>query len=165
MLKKITICFLILICFISCIEQSRREAFLSKYAIEDFSPFKELTIVKRGGNHNEYGLALDSPCFVNDTLKTCCYFIRLDKKSNQVIRAEWTTETKVTADTLKLQELAQVFIKYEIPRLDVDIEGNVFVYLKDIETLSMAQFADNSGFLKHYHQAWTRIKGNWYKPN
>jgi hypothetical protein len=66
----------------------------------------------------------------------------LDRKSYQVIQSHWMTDYDVDADTLKLQQLAQALMRYGIPRLSVDEQDNVFVYLKDVETLALARFAN-----------------------
>ena len=73
------------------------------------------------------------------------------------------TEYDVEADTLKLQHLAQTFIMYRIPRLDVDTAGNVFVYLKDVETLALVRFIDEKEMLKDPRE-WVNIEDNWFKP-
>ena len=43
MLKQIVINCLIMLCFNSCIEQSKEKAFLAKYEFEDFSQFKNVS--------------------------------------------------------------------------------------------------------------------------
>ena len=74
-------------------------------------------------------------------------------------------EYDVEADTLKLQQLAQTFMRYRIPRLDVDTAGNVFVYVKDVETLALVGFANENELQKRSKETkWINIKSNWYKP-
>ena len=103
---------------------------------------------------------------VRDTSKVGCYVVILDKTSYRIINAKWTLiEDSVNADTVKLQKLAQVFMKYEIPRLDVDKDGNIFVYLKDVETLALVRFANENELQKRNKEVkWINIKHNWYKP-
>ncbi|MGB4542731.1 MAG: hypothetical protein WBI03_07820, partial [Bacteroidales bacterium] len=77
------------------------------------------------------------------------------------------TEHYVEADTLKLQHLAQTFMKYDVPHLKVDTVGNVFIYLKDVETLALVRFANDNEMLKRSKEyTWKKIKNrdNWYKP-
>jgi hypothetical protein len=137
-----------------------KKAFLNKYEFEDFSQFNGASVFYRGQNV----IFIDAPDLVYDTAKVELYVVVLDKK-NQIIETKWMTEDNVNADTLKLQQLAQAFIKYEIPRLNVDKQGNIFVYLKDIETLAFARFVNESKFLKYpYSEEWINIKSNWYKP-
>lgn len=56
-------------------------------------------------------------------------------------------------------------MRYRIPRLDVDTTGNVFVYVKDIETLALVGFANENELQKRNKETkWINIKSNWYKP-
>ena len=147
-----------------CAVYFHKKAFFDKYELEDFSQFKGVNIFKRGGDENDQILVMDVSYFVNDTSKTGCYIVTLAKKNYHVTKAKWTTEYHVDSDTAKLQQLAQVFMRYEIPRLNVDTAGNVFVYLKDIETLTLVRFANEDELQKRSKETkWTNIKGNWYK--
>ena len=153
-----------MLCFNSCIGQSEEKAFLAKYEFEDFSQFKNVSVFIRGGDNQRNPIIfVDAPHLVRDTSKVGCYVVTLDKKTYQVIKAKWMTEYDVEADTLKLQHLAQTFIMYRIPRLDVDTAGNVFVYLKDVETLALVRFIDEKEMLKDPRE-WINIKDNWFKP-
>ena len=164
MLKQIVTNCLIMLCFNSCIGQSEEKAFLAKYEFEDFSQFKNVSVIIRGGDSQRNPIIfVDAPHLVRDTSKVGCYVVILDKKNHQVIKAKWMTEYDVEADTLKLQHLAQTFIMYRIPRLDVDTAGNVFVYLKDVETLALVRFIDEKEMLKDPRE-WVNIKDNWFKP-
>jgi hypothetical protein len=164
MLKQIVTNCLIMLCFNSCIGQSEEKAFLAKYEFEDFSQFKNGSVFIRGGDSQRNPIIfVDAPHLVRDTSKVGCYVVMLDKKTTKVIKAKWMTEYDVEADTLKLQHLAQTFIMYRIPRLDVDTAGNVFVYLKDVETLALVRFIDEKEKLK-YPREWINIKDNWFKP-
>lgn len=164
MFKQITIICLTMSLFSNCIGQSKERAFIVKYEYEDFSPFKGINVFKRGGDGNNQILVMDVSYFVNDSSKTGCYVVTLDKKNHHVTKAKWTTEYHVDSDTTKLQQLAQVFMRYEIPRLNVDKAGNVFVYLKDIETLALVRFVNESELQTRSKETrWISIKGNWYK--
>ena len=137
-----------MLCFNSCIGPSYEKTFLSKYEFEDFSQFNEINIFKRGGDENNQCIAIDVPFFVNGTLRTGCCTVTLDKKTYQVIGTKWPTESYIYADSVKLQQLAQTFMQYNIPRLEVDEQGNVFVYLKDVETLALVRFANEKELQK-----------------
>ena len=164
MLKQIVTNCLIMLCFNSCIGQSKEKTFLAKYEFEDFSQFKNVSVFIRGGDNQRNPIIfVDAPHLVRDTSKVGCYVVMLDKKTTKVIKAKWMTEYDVEADTLKLQHLAQTFIMYRIPRLDVDTAGNVFVYLKDVETLALVRFIDEKEMLKDPRE-WINIKDNWFKP-
>lgn len=157
---------LTMILLTSCLGQSKEKAFIVKNEFEDFSQFKGVNVFKRGGDKNQEILAMFVSYFVNDNSKTGCYLVTLDKKNHQVIKAKWTTEYYVDEDTVMLQQLAQTFIKYKIQRLNVDNIGNVFVYLKDIETLALARFVDENELKKRSKEMrWIKVKDNWYKPN
>jgi hypothetical protein len=148
-----------------CAGYFHKKAFLNKYEFEDFSQFNGVSVFIRGGDSEKRVIMIDAPDLVNDTTKVGLYIVAFEKKNYQIIETKWTlTENNVNADTLKLQQLAQAFMKYEIPRLDVDKDGNVFIYLADVETLAFARFVDNSEFFKNYQKVRKNIKGNWYKP-
>lgn len=110
-----------------------------------------------------YGYA---PDFINNTSKVGYYLIRLKEQNYQVVEMKWTLiENNDKADTIKLQHLAQTFIMYRIPRLNVDTAGNVFVYLKDVEKLALVRFANENELQKRSREVkWINIKHNWYKP-
>lgn len=109
-----------------------------------------------------YGYA---PDFINNTSKVGYYLIRLKEQNYQVVEMKWTLiENNDKADTIKLQHLAQTFIMYRIPRLNVDTAGNVFVYLKDVEKLALVRFANENELQKRSREVkWINIKHNWYK--
>lgn len=157
---------LTIILLTGCLGQSIEKAFIVKNEFEDFSKFKGVNVLKRGEDKNKEIIAMFVSYFVNDNSKTGCYLVTLDKKNHQVIKAIWTTECNIDKDTLMLQQLAQTFIKYKIPRLNVDNVGNVFVYLKDIETLALARFVDENELKKRSKEMrWIEVKDNWYKPS
>lgn len=153
-----------MLCFTSCNEQTRVKAFLAKYEFEDFSQFNNVSVFIRGvDSENNPIVMIDAPHWIYDTSRVGLYVVILDKKSNQIIKTKWTlTENIVDADSVKLQQLIQTFIKYRIPRLNVDTAGNVFVYLKDCETLTLARFVGDNEFTKYNIEAWKKIKNNWY---
>jgi len=151
---------LIMLLLGSCTGYSHEKTFLSKYEFEDFSQFNGVNIFYRGQNV----IIIDAPHLVNDTAKVGYYVIVFDKKNSQIIETKWTlTENNVNADTVKLQQLAQAFMKYEIPRLNVDEDGNIFAYLKDIERFTLARFLNKSEMSKYTYKNWISIKSNWYK--
>jgi hypothetical protein len=144
-----------------CAVYFHKKAFISKYEFEDFSQFNGVCCYIRGVDENKNPIIFANPECGNITP----YIIVLDKKNYQVIRTRWEiTADRVITDTIKLQQLAQAFMKYEIPRLDVDEQGNVFVYLKDFETLGLSRFVNESELLKNPNKKWKNIKSNWYKP-
>ena len=162
---------LIMSLFHSC-AVNYEKAFISKYNLVDFSQFNGVDMSFRGTDKQEnlviYGYA---PDFINDTSKVGYYVMRLKKQDYQVVDMKWTLiENKIKADTIKLQHLAKTFIQYKIPRtqytiprLKVDEQGNVFVYLKDVETLALVRFIDEKEMLKDPRE-WVNIKDNWFKP-
>lgn len=157
---------LIMLLFNSC-ATNYEKAFISKYCLEDFSQFNGVDMSFRGADKQKnlviYGYASD---LINNTSKVGYYLIRLKKQDYQVVEMKWTLiENNVKVDTIKLQHLAQTFIMYRIPRLNVDTAGNVFVYLKDVETLALGRFANEKELHKRSKEAkWVNIKHNWYKP-
>jgi hypothetical protein len=164
-LINITIGSLIMVLFNSCAVHYENK-FLTKYEFENFSQYNGIDMSFRGsnkdGNFVIYGYA---PDLKNYTSKAGYFVITLDKQNYQAIETKWTlTENNVNADTIKLQQLAQTFMKYEIPRLNVDTAGNVFVYLANVETLAFVQFINESELLKRSKETkWIKVKNNWYK--
>lgn len=155
-----------MLCFNSCIEQSKEKAFLAKYEFEDFSQFKNVSVFIRGRDSERNPIIfVDAPHLVRDTSKVGYYVVILDKRNYQIIKAKWMTKYDVESDTLKLQHLAQTFMQYKITRLKVDGQENVFVYLKDVETLALVRFANENELQKRSKEVkWINIKHNWYKP-
>ena len=148
--------------FGSCVGVSYERAFLAKYEFEDFSQFKGVDMAFRGTDkHGNLGVFGYAPQLINDYSKVGYYILILDRENYQVIETR-LARTEFSADTIKLQLLARTFIEYEIPRLKVDTQGNVFVYLKNFETLALARFADSD--LPKYPHKWVEIGNNWYKP-
>lgn len=164
-LRNTIISSCIMLIFGSCCGQTKEKAFLAQYEFEDFFQYKDVDVFKRGGDKNQQILAMFLSYIVNGNSKTGCYLVTLDKKNYQVIKAKWTAEYYVEADTVKLQQLAQTFMKYKIPRLNVDAAGNVFIYLKDVETLALVRFANEDELLKRNKETkWIKVENNWYKP-
>ena len=132
-----------------CCAYFDKKAFLAKYEFEDFSQFKNVSLFIRGGDSERNPvIVVDAPHLVRDTSKVGYYVVTLDKRTYQVKEAKWMTEYDVEADTLKLQQLAQTFMMYRIPRLDVDTDGNVFIYVKDVATLALVRFANENELQK-----------------
>jgi len=144
--------------------------FLDKYEFEDFSQFNNVHIFIRGlDNEKNPIILMNAQDLVNDTSRIGLYVVVLDKKDYNVIRTNWTLKRDPTiivdADTIQLQQLAQKFMEYGIPRLDVDEQENVSIYLKDVETLAMVRFVNENELQKRSKEMkWKNIKSNWYKP-
>jgi hypothetical protein len=137
----IAIIAILLMCSLSqrCSQQREEKNFLDKYEHEDFSQFNGVSVFIRGGDSEKNPIIfVNAPHLIKDTSRVGYYVVTMDKNKYKVIKAKWMTEHYVEADTLKLQQLAQKFMKYKIPRMNVDTLGNVFIYLKDVETLSLA---------------------------
>lgn len=167
MLRQIFINSIIIsiICY-GCLGQSREKNFLAMYEFEDFSDFKGVDMYLRGldkdGRFVVHGFA---PHFKNDSLGAWHYVVKLDKDSCIRTEIKWVlTEKYENADTVKLQQLAQRFIDYKISRLNVDKNGNVFVYFGDLK-LKLAQFADKNWLTRYSHgtRKWINIRSNWYR--
>lgn len=166
MLKQIIIIFLMISLFNSCIDQSEEKVFLDKFESESFSQFNGVDMILRGvdkyGNLIIFGFASQ---LIENSSMVISYTVVLDKDNYQVIKTELgQAEYHFNADTAKLQHLAQLFTQYKIPRLNVDTAGNVFVYLKDFETLALVKFMSESELKKWSKETkWTNVKGKWYK--
>lgn len=163
--RNTIITFCIILLFWCCGGLTEEKAFLAKYEFEDFSQFKGIEVHKRGGDENHQMLTMILSELQNDSSNSGFYLVTLDKINFHVKEANWTNENYVYADTLKLHQLAQTFMNYKIPRLYVDTLENVFIYLKDIETLTLVRFANENEMLKRSKEMkWIKVKENWYKP-
>jgi|LFRM01.2.fsa_nt_gb hypothetical protein len=168
-LRNLFISILLILLLCNCSQHRSEKEFLDKYEYEDFSQFKGTGIYIRDldslGNPM---ILVYAPHLIYDTSKVGAYGIIINKKNYKVIDSKWTlTENYVDADTVKLQHLAQTFMKYDVPHLKVDTVGNVFIYLKDVETLALVRFANDNEMLKRSKEyTWKKIKNrdNWYKP-
>jgi hypothetical protein len=166
MLKPIKINCLAMLLLSGCFGQSSQSAFIAKYEFEDFSIFKDIDMAFRGTNKQDnFFFFFYVPHLVKDSLNTGYYIVILDKETYHAIETKLTLIKNHVADTVKLQQLAQKFIKYKISRLNVDKQGNVFIYMKNIETLTLVRFVDENELVKYPHKKWNNIKGNWYKPS
>ena len=167
MLKEMVIIYLVMLLSNSCVDQSNEKAFIAKYGLEDFSQFKDTDMTFRGsdrqGNFIVFGYA---PNLIN-TSEAGYYVVILDSKNYQVIETELVrAEDYANADMIKLHQLAQTFMRYEISRLNVDAQGSVFIYLENAAALALVRFANESELLKRSKEMkWIKIKDNWYKPN
>ena len=167
LLRNSIIISCIMLLLVNCCGQNKEKAFLAQYEFEDFSQFNGVSVFIRGGDRESIVIMLDAPHFVKYTSRIVLYIVTLNRKNHQIIEGKWSlTEHYVEADTLKLQQLAQTFMKYKIPRMDVDTAGNVFIYLKDVETLALVRFANEDELQKRNREStWTKVKNtdNWYK--
>ncbi len=167
MIKQIVANCLVILCFSSCVGHSKEKAFLAQYEYEDFSQFNSTSTFIRGLDSERNPIVMiDAATLVEDTVDVGLYTVTLDKNSNQIIRSRWTlTEDVVNVDTMMLQQLAISFIQYNISRLIVDDQGNVFVYLKDVENPSLARFINENELQKHNGESmWINIRHDWYIP-
>lgn len=58
--------------------------------------------------------------------------------------------------------IAMQFSKYCVPRIDVDLAGNIMVYLDDVETLGLIKILDIN-YIHIGDKTLSHIDGNWYK--
>lgn len=150
----------------SCIDRIKKGLFISKYKNAEFSDFKEDThVFIRGYSRQNPILMISSPSLVYDTTEVGIYFVIMDIKSERIIKTGWTlTDSIVNADTLVLQKMARVFMKYDIPRLDK--KENVYIYLKDAETLALVKCNNPNEIKERYPEIkWRKIIDKWYEPN
>jgi hypothetical protein len=148
----------------TCRHYFHQKEFAAKYEFEDFSRFNNTSVFIRGGDRerNLVGI-IHAPHLVNDSSKRGSCIVKFDRKSRQLIQADWMTEPYVNADTVMLRHLSETFMNYKIVKLTVDTVSNVFVYLKDFETLGLVRFANENERQKSTRK-WRRVRGNWYKP-
>jgi hypothetical protein len=158
-IQNMVICSILILSFSRCANTCERR-FISEYEFEDFSQFNDVSIFYRSQNV----IFINAPNLIYDTVKVGYYVVKLDKKNSQITETKWMMKNNVNADTVQLKQLAQTFMKYEIPRLNVDKHGNVFVYLADIETLALVRFVNIDELLKYPKREWVNISNNWYKP-
>lgn len=159
---------IILLLYNSCEQHKREKEFLDKYEYEDFSQFKGVNMEIRSYDDSGKILIPGRIDFLkNDSLKFGYYTLKMDTQDYNIPYMHWICADKeVELDTIRLKHLAQTFMKYKIPRMDVDTAGNVFIYLKDVETLALVRFANEDELQKRNREStWTKVKNtdNWYK--
>lgn len=159
---------IILLLYNSCEQHKREKEFLDKYEYEDFSQFKGVYMGIRGYDDSGKIIITGFIDFLkNDSLKFGEYTLKMDTQDYNIPYMYWICADKeVELDTIRLKHLAQTFMKYKIPRLEVDTAGNVFVYIKDFETMAFVRFANENEMLKRSKEyTWKKIKNtdNWYK--
>ena len=151
--------------FINCENRwSDENLFISQYEFEDFSQFKGSSIFIRGVDLEKNPVVfINAPHLLNDTLRTGMYAVTIDKNSHNVIMSKWLTNYFNQADTLKLQKLAQKFISYKISGLIVDTNENTFVYLENIQHLSLAKIIKDTNTQDLCKgKRWVKLKKYWY---
>ena len=159
---------IILLLYNSCEQHKREKEFLDKYEYEDFSQFKGVNMEIRSYDDSGKILIPGRIDFLkNDSLKFGYYTLKMDTQDYNIPYMHWICADKeVELDTIRLKHLAQTFMKYKIPGLYVDTAGNVFVYIKDFETMAFVRFANENERLKRSKEyTWKKIKNtdNWYK--
>lgn len=163
---KTFLCISIFLLFAGCCSRVGEKKFLDRYEFEDYSCFCEVSMIYRGVSKDDHycifgwyksDLAIDTPI---------SYLMFLDKNYHDIKNIEFMkVEGCFESDSLRLQQLAKKFLSYNISRITVDKDSNVYVYLNDYEKCSLVKFADKKELDKHNKGTkWVNVKGNWYKP-
>ena len=138
-------------------------SFASQYEFYDFSEFKGISVILRGVDSADNYIVFGSISTSYDT-PSVPFDIVLEKKTMQLIRIK-TIYDKCCIDTFEIQQLAQKFLAFDIRRLDVDLNNNVFVFFDEPETLTMVKFINDEELLERSSEMqWKKIKGKWYSP-
>ena len=144
---------LIIIAFllVKTVNHQKREAFIHdlirKFDMTE-SPFPKNTVVfVRSGNRNEITVFVKSQIYDNN--HSGYYIVDINRHDHSILATEgWTLGTLTSKeDTSALQNIAMQFSKYDVPRIDVDLAGNIMVYLDNVESVGLIKVSD----INHIH--------------
>lgn len=149
-----------------CSSCSKEKDFIAEHEFDNFCLFHNTHVFIRGKDVTDNTIVMiHAPALVRDT--SCCglYVVTFDE-NNHLSNTKWTLTSATTdADTTMLQHIAKQFLNYNVQRLDVDSIGNVFVYLYDVETLSIVKVVSENKITRLLKNKGVRhIQGEWYKP-
>lgn len=66
---------------------------------------------------------------------------------------------------MKINQLVLLFMQFDVQRLEGDEQGNVYVYLNDINKMSLARLInENELHKKQREKEWVSFRNKWYKP-
>lgn len=143
------------------------EEFISNYANENFSQFKNRSFFVRGfDNGNPIVFVYDDRPNHTDAGSGCLFYsVVIDKKNLQIVRSS----RDALADSCMVDEplskqLALKFIGYNIPYLEVDSNNNVFIrtYFNE-RPADLIRFSDPRFIAEKYKKNWKVKCGNWYE--
>lgn len=164
-LKDILISLFFLYLFVQtydiCFDYYKKISFISQYESDDFSRFRGVSMMLRGTDSaDNYVIYGEKELYHN--VCSIPFTIVVDQRTLLIVNLD--SSQKERLDSIEFQQLIYSFFKYDIPRIDVDLNDNVYIYIKDFETLAMVRFTNGIEFT---HEAtereWKKIKGNWYK--
>ncbi len=156
----------IVVLLVKTVNHQKREAFvhdLIRRLDMMESPFPKNTVVfVRSGNRSEITVFVKSQIY--DNHHSGYYIVDINRQDHSILTTEgWTLGTSTSKeDTSALQNIAMQFSTYDVPRIDVDLAGNIMVYLDDVESLGLIKVSD----INHIHvsdKTLNHIEGNWYK--
>lgn len=156
----------IVVLLVRTVNHQKKEAFvydLIRRLDTTESPFPKNTVVfVRSGNMSEITVFVKSQNYDNN--HSGYYIVDINRHDHSILTTEgWTLGTSTSMeDTSALQNIAMQFSKYCVPRIDVDLAGNIMVYLDDVETLGLIKILDIN-YIHIGDKTLSHIDGNWYK--
>lgn len=160
--------FCIILLLTGCRNYVEEKKFLSKHELDDYSDFFEVNMIYRGVTKNNdlcvFGWYKSH--IKTESLKDISYIMTIDSMSYCVNDIEFMRVNSYTKeDSVRLAQLSKKFLSYKIARIEMDENGNLYVYLKNFEKYSLVKFANDIEFKKNRKSnGWKKIADSWYVP-
>lgn len=146
-------------------QEKTNKAFIEKYGNENFYDFINRSFFVRGFDEDGDPIIL----VYDETQKRrpcdLAFGVTVNNKTNTVknIKKSFIPDS-CKIDEKKSCDLALKFNEYNINRLSVDSNKNVFISVMAGENASrLVRFSDAKYITAEYKKNWKQIKGNWYE--
>ena len=128
-LKDILISLFFLYLFVQtydiCFDYYKKISFISQYESDDFSRFRGVSMMLRGTDSaDNYVIYGEKELYHN--VCSVPFTIVVDQRTLLIVNLD--SSQKERLDSIEFQQLIYSFFKYDIPRIDVDLNDNVYIY-------------------------------------
>jgi hypothetical protein len=137
------------------------QKFVKKYRDEDFSKFKNIGLAIRSYGRN--GITIYISDELDKGLRKYPYMITFYGDAESVKNTSCrSVKDSCAFDTVKLNRLALNFLKYDISKLMVDEDNNVFIGIGSSERMNLVRFSDKKFIEAEYKKDWQQVNDYWY---
>ena len=135
--------------------------FANKYRNEDFTQFTNIGLAIRC--YCKEGITI----YISDKLdskeRRYPYMVIFNEGEESIKKTTCTMlKDSCAFDTIKLNKLALIFLKYHVEKLSVDKDNNVFIGIGSSEGANLVRFSDNKYVKDEYKKDWYSLDDNWY---
>jgi hypothetical protein len=135
--------------------------FIKKHNHEDFSKFKNIGLAIR--SYGRDGITIYISDDLDKGVRKYPYMIIFHGKGKGIKNTSCnSSKDSCTFDTVKLNRLASDFLSYEISKLAVDDDNNVFIGVGSGERFNLVRFSDQKFVKDEYKTEWWQVVDNWY---